>query len=82
MKTYIITERAGPYVAGRRVGAIEPGTDGKRRVELSEACAAFDVASGAIEPEPATPAEPGPEAPATDDQPNQTEPQTRKRTKD
>lgn len=48
MKTYLITDRAGPYVAGMRVAGIEPGNDGRRRIDLCDASALYELQIGSI----------------------------------
>jgi hypothetical protein len=49
MKTYTLTDRSGPYVAGIRVAGLTPSSDGKLRIELSDDQALFDLNTGAIE---------------------------------
>ena len=48
MKTYVITDRAGPYVAGRRVSGMAADPDGKRRISLAPDVAEFDLGTGAL----------------------------------
>lgn len=48
MQTYLITDRAGPYIAGRFVAGIEPSPDGARRISLSDSAAAYELGLGSI----------------------------------
>lgn len=48
MKTYVITDRAGPYVAGMRVAGIPADADNMRRVSLPPDMAEFDLGTGAL----------------------------------
>lgn len=45
---YEITDRAGPYVAGIRVAGLVADSDGKKRLDLTEAEAHFDLHTGAL----------------------------------